>query len=140
MVTMPGAITVAATGGDGTYNYSWSNSATGATASNLPAGNYSVTVTDGAGCSASTAQSITSNPQLILQLEKNISVLCHGLSTGGIDVTVIGMPTCLLWSNGFTTEDLLGVQAGVYESLVATDAAGYAHANQLTKLPSRVRN
>lgn len=120
-----GAITVAATGGDGTYNYSWSNSATGATASNLPAGNYSVTVTDGAGCSASTAQSITSNPQLILQLEKNISVLCHGLSTGGIDVTVVGGTPAYtyLWSNGFTTEDLLGVQAGVY-GLVATDAAG----------------
>jgi hypothetical protein len=45
-----GTATVTATGGTGTYTYLWSNGQTTATAINLAAGNYSVTVTDENGC------------------------------------------------------------------------------------------
>ncbi|HIP35964.1 MAG TPA: PKD domain-containing protein [Crocinitomix sp.] len=46
-----GEITVNTLGGTPTYNYSWDNGAIGSTLSNINAGTYTVTVTDGAGCS-----------------------------------------------------------------------------------------
>lgn len=55
-----GSATVNATGGAGNYTYSWSPSGgTGATANSLPAGNYTCTITDGAGCVTSQAVAIT---------------------------------------------------------------------------------
>jgi gliding motility-associated-like protein len=120
-----GAINVVATGGDSTYNFLWSNSATTQNVSNLAAGVYSVTVTDGAGCSASASATITSNPQLILQLEKNVSVLCHGGNSGALDITVNGgVPGySYAWSNGVNMEDIYYIEAGFY-SVTVTDAAG----------------
>lgn len=54
----PGAeaiVTATASGGNGSYNYTWSNGASGASISVFPqqAGSLAVTVTDGEGCSAS---------------------------------------------------------------------------------------
>lgn len=119
-----GAINTTTTGGDGTYTYLWSNNALTANVSGLAAGNYSVTVTDGAGCTASASATITSNPEMILQVEKNISVLCHGGNTGAIDITTYGgLPGySYTWATGQTTEDIYGVYAGSY-SVTVTDAA-----------------
>jgi len=47
-----GSATVTAVGGSGGYTYIWSNGATTSLITNLAAGIYSVTVTDGFGCSA----------------------------------------------------------------------------------------
>lgn len=46
-----GSATVAAQGGTAPYTYSWSNSTTGSTASNLSSGIFTVTVTDANSCS-----------------------------------------------------------------------------------------
>ncbi len=56
-----GNATVRVTGGNPPYNYSWNTIPVQntATATNLPAGNYSVTVTDNNGCSAGTSVQIT---------------------------------------------------------------------------------
>ncbi len=48
-----GTASAVAEGGTGDYSYAWSNGATTASISGLAAGTYTVTVTDGAGCSAS---------------------------------------------------------------------------------------
>lgn len=55
-----GTATALATGGNAPYSYSWNTVPTqnNATASNLVAGNYTVSVTDNNGCSASTAVQI----------------------------------------------------------------------------------
>src|SRR5690606_9507667 len=45
-----GSGTVTAAGGTAPYTYMWSNGMTTATANNLTAGNYSVTITDDNGC------------------------------------------------------------------------------------------
>ncbi len=39
------------TGGDGNYSYSWSTGGTGTSITGQPAGNYTLTITDGNGCS-----------------------------------------------------------------------------------------
>ncbi len=56
-----GTATALATGGNAPYSYSWNTipSQSNATATNLAAGNYSVTVTDNNGCSATTSVQIT---------------------------------------------------------------------------------
>ncbi|MDX1409478.1 MAG: redoxin domain-containing protein, partial [Saprospiraceae bacterium] len=47
---MSGSISVTAQGGNGGFTYQWSNGASGAIASNLPGGNYQVTIVDANGC------------------------------------------------------------------------------------------
>lgn len=56
-----GALTASASGGTPPYTYAWSNGQSGPTASNLGAGNYTVTVTDNAGQTAS-SQGTVSQP------------------------------------------------------------------------------
>jgi subtilisin-like proprotein convertase family protein len=53
-----GTATAAAIGGTGSYSYLWSNGQTTSTANNLAAGTYSVLVTDGIGCTATTTATI----------------------------------------------------------------------------------
>ena len=54
-----GMASVVATGGIPPYTYSWNDGQTTATAINLPAGTYSVTVTDANGCMVQTSASIS---------------------------------------------------------------------------------
>jgi hypothetical protein len=57
-----GAATATVLGGTGDYTIEWSNGETGATASELPAGTVTVTVTDENGCSSTCEVEITSIP------------------------------------------------------------------------------
>lgn len=54
----PGSATASAAGGAGGYIYNWSNGETTETAINLPAGTYTVTVTDAGGCTATASVTI----------------------------------------------------------------------------------
>ncbi|MGL5888858.1 MAG: SprB repeat-containing protein, partial [Bacteroidia bacterium] len=53
------------------------------------------------------------------------NITCNGGNNGNADLTVSGgaSPYTYLWSNGATTQDILGVTAGTY-SVVVTDNAG----------------
>ena len=86
-----GTATVNVNGGSGSYTYSWDDSynQTTATASNLPAGNYSVTVTDGMGCTAEgTATIMEPTP---MTSATNIEVLsCAGTDENDVSVSVSG--------------------------------------------------
>jgi len=55
-----GSATVNASGGQSPYTYQWNNSGNGTTATinNLPAGTYSVTVTDANGCTEVTSATV----------------------------------------------------------------------------------
>jgi hypothetical protein len=58
-----GSVSLAVSGGTPGYTYAWSPSAgSGATASNLSVGNYTVTVTDSHGCTVTSTASIANNP------------------------------------------------------------------------------
>jgi len=126
--TCPGqnnaSITVQATGGTGPYAFSWSNGASGATASGLAAGQYIVSVSDANGCSNTAVVTATSFPNILVAL-KSTNVFCQNLCAGTIDLTLISgtTPITYLWSNGATTQDLIGLCVGNY-TVTITDGNG----------------
>jgi len=85
-----GSASVFANGGTGNYTYVWSPSGgTGATASNLPAGDYNVVVTDANNCSVTKYFTIT-QPIALTATIAQTNVLCYGNATGSATVTPSG--------------------------------------------------
>ncbi len=118
-----GTIQVVSSGGTGMHQYNWSTGSSGtAVISQLPAGNYTVTVTDELGCTTIKAITLV-NPSAI---NVQASVMNPTSNDGGsIDLTVSGgvPPYQYHWSNNADTEDLYGLAAGQY-SVTVTDANG----------------
>jgi gliding motility-associated-like protein len=87
-----GTATAAVNGGAPGYLYSWSTSPaqTGATASGLPAGSYTVTVTDLNSCTATAAVTITEPPALTVSISAQTNVSCNGGTNGAATAAVNG--------------------------------------------------
>ncbi|HRD80808.1 MAG TPA: T9SS type A sorting domain-containing protein, partial [Saprospiraceae bacterium] len=87
-----GSATVSATGGTGVYTYLWNDPAaqTGPTASNLPAGTYTATITDANGCTAQTQVELNEPQVLEAQIAGFSAPLCFGQSNGSATVAVTG--------------------------------------------------
>ncbi|MCB9231264.1 MAG: gliding motility-associated C-terminal domain-containing protein [Bacteroidia bacterium] len=119
-----GAIDLVVSGGVLPYTFSWSNGAITEDLNTLPAGLYSVLVTDSNGCMGASSWQITEPSALALSCMV-MDVLCNGDSSGALDVSVSGgfAPYKFLWSNGAATEDLSGIPSGNY-TLTLTDSAG----------------
>ena len=80
-----------ATGGTSPYAYSWSPAGgTNLTASNLSAGIYTLTITDGNNCSATTSVTITQPTTLIAHAGVINYVTCNGSSNGRATATPTG--------------------------------------------------
>lgn len=113
-------------GGTAPYFYSWNPTAqTTATASNLFAGNYTVTITDNNNCVATSTVSITQPPLLTLSVTAQTNLLCNGNSNG--TATVIGSGGTpgytYSWNNGQTNTTASGLSALTYTATV-TDNNG----------------
>jgi len=112
-------------GGTPPFTYVWNNGGTMQTIGGLSSGTYTVSVTDANGCVGLQTVTVTSSangPQLGAT-HTNIS--CAGSNDGTIDITVNSgtAPFSYDWGNGITSEDRLGLPAGIYSVLV-TDANG----------------
>ncbi|MCF8269364.1 MAG: T9SS type A sorting domain-containing protein [Crocinitomicaceae bacterium] len=118
-----GAIDLTVSGGTGPYTYLWSNGITLQDPQNLGAGIYSVTVTDANGCTVQLSATITQPQAPLTASSTQVNVLCHGSSTGSIDVSVSGgtSPYTYTWSNGVVGQDLVNIPSGTF-SLTVTDA------------------
>jgi gliding motility-associated-like protein len=126
-----GAATVSVTGGNGPLTYSWApNVSNTATASNLCAGTYVATVTDGAGCFDTETITITQPPQLTATPTQT-NVLCFGGSSGSATITTSGgagnntynwVPNAANTTNG-NTNTATALTATTYVATV-TDANG----------------
>ncbi len=119
-----GNIDLSVSGGTPGYTYKWNNGATSEDLIGIPAGSYTVTVTDDNGCS-DTLIVILSQPDAISLEEVHTDVSCNGLSDAKIDLIVSGGTPGYLykWNNGSTSEDLIGIPAGNY-TVTVTDANG----------------
>src|SRR5439155_4901439 len=102
-----GSIDLTVTGGTAPYSYLWSTEAISQDLSALVAGNYSVTVTDAKGCTATQSVTIGQPAAALAVGESHVDVNCFGGSTGSIDLTVSGgtTPYSYLWNNGSISED-----------------------------------
>lgn len=114
-----GSVDLTVNGGVGGYTFSWDNGAGTEDINTLDTGIYIVSVTDVNNCSAKDTAMITEPTQLTLN-HTQIDVRCFGGSDGSIDVTITGgTPTYTFsWSNGAGTEDISGLDTGVYDLLV----------------------
>lgn len=118
-----GTASVAITNGQSPYSIYWSTGSTQSNVSDLAPGQYLVSVTDANGCLSTSTSMVGSNG--ISQAGVPTGASCYGTNNGGINVTVTGGATPLVyaWSNGATTEDIAGLAGGPYE-LTITDALG----------------
>ncbi|MBK9356594.1 MAG: gliding motility-associated C-terminal domain-containing protein [Bacteroidales bacterium] len=123
-----GQATATATGGEEPYSYLWSDpmAQTTATATNLPAGTYTVSVTDATGYSVNTTVIITQPDELIVNVS-GTNPTTPGGSDGQATAVVTGgtLPYTYLWDDPMaqTTATATGLTAGTYTVFV-TDANG----------------
>ena len=112
-------------GGTGTYTYSWNTVPvqTTSTATGLCSGSYTLTLSDGNGCSVNQPVTIAAPPTLTQAngVAGATCLLCNGsitiIASGGTG------PYSFFWSTGETTATIIGLCAGVYIDTVM-DANG----------------
>lgn len=119
-----GKIEVDITGGFLPYRLQWSNGATVANLDGLAAGNYTLNVTDSAGCTATYRATLTNPDPPRLVIEEVTPLSCFGDSNAVLRATITGgsQPYSYLWSNGTTERVNNNLKAGVY-ALEIKDAA-----------------
>ena len=119
-----GSATVVASGGSGFYTYSWSNGLSGGSISNLFAGTYSVTVSDGS--QTSTKEVLITQPNPLQVTFNTVQPSCSNIADGIVSVTVsegLEVDYAYNWSNGSTGSYVTGLPAGLY-TVTVTDNAG----------------
>ncbi len=119
-----GAVSVDAFGGAGGYSYLWSNGSTDPDQEGLPEGSYSVTVTDGWGCSEVATTVLVAGTGVTIDYAVE-EISCFGAADANIAITVTSgtPPFSYIWSNGASTPTLNNVPVGSY-TLFVSDAAG----------------
>jgi len=133
-----GSLETTVSGGSGTYAYEWSDGSTADDIENLPAGTYTVTITDGFGCTVTGSQTLTEPTVLNVDLSLagtfgGSGVSCPDEADGGINSATTGGTTgySYLWNGGQTTPNLSNIGAGIY-MLTVTDANNCTAADTLT--------
>ncbi len=102
------------------FTYLWSNGATTQTINVTAAGNYTVTITDGLGCSNSSTVAVSVNTRPTVTVSGSATV-CAGQS---VTLTAVGGAT-YLWNTGVTTNTLtVTPSANTTYSVIGTNVAG----------------
>ncbi|MBK8966197.1 MAG: T9SS type A sorting domain-containing protein [Lewinellaceae bacterium] len=119
-----GTINSTVSGGTAGFSFLWSGGQTGPNLTNLPAGTYTVTVTDNKNCTATGSATLT-EPAAIQLTGTPTNVSCQGAADGMVSTTISGgtMGYTYLWSNGASTPNLENLEPGTF-SLIVTDANG----------------
>jgi gliding motility-associated-like protein len=122
-----GGTSVIAIGGVGGLTYRWSdtNQQSVPNAANLPAGTYTVTITDTNGCSTTASATVT-QPVLLTAFATPTAASCVGTATGSIIATPTGgnLLYSYAWSGSADTDNQVNnLAAGTY-SVVVTDQNG----------------
>ena len=125
-----GSATISVNGGSPGYTYNWlPTGGNGPSATNLVAGQYTVTVTDNIGCTSTEIINITTPAELV------VTTTGAGANCGSQDGTATANVTggsgtyTYLWTPGnFTTQSISNLATGTYD-VVVTDGNGCTAAN-----------
>ena len=130
MITGPTSICIGTStmldAGGGYTDYIWSGGETTSTFSTNQAGTFTVTVTDGNGCSGIDQVVVDITPDLQPMISGILSI-CDGVST---TLDAGGSYTDYIWSNAATTSTISTNQVGTY-TVTVTDAAGCTGTDQV---------
>ncbi|MFL5765309.1 MAG: PKD domain-containing protein [Bacteroidia bacterium] len=124
-----GSASVVASGGTPAYTYAWTPGAGSASATynSIPAGNYTVLVTDFNGCTASSIVNVGVTPGGTASISSSTNVSCNGAADGTATVSMSGgstPPFTYLWSpGGQTTVTATGLTPASY-TVQVTDGHG----------------
>ena len=129
-----GSASVNTSGGVGPFTYQWlPNGGNNSTANGLQAGQYTVDVTDAAGCTVSSTVTVGTNGAPGNISLSAVDVNCFGGNTGSITANVNGgqQPYTYQWSNGANTATINNLTAGTYWVTVTT-ASGCIKSDTIT--------
>jgi gliding motility-associated-like protein len=134
-----GSLQLFVNGGVTPYHYAWDNGSTSNNLSNLSAGQYSVTVTDSNGCTATLDTSLEEPQPLSTHLTPSTfsggyNLSCAGGQDGSIDTDVSGgaSPYNFSWNKGaYNSQNPTGLSSGTY-NLSLTDANGCTQRDSFT--------
>ncbi|MFT4759696.1 MAG: hypothetical protein ACI9XO_004215 [Paraglaciecola sp.] len=130
-----GSATVTVPNGTSTYTYQWDTAANDqmtATAVNLCAGTYNVTVTDATGCFAATQVTVT-EPSSLTVMTSTMDVTTAGANDGTATATPAdGTPNyTYIWSSGDDTATAMNLAPGDY-TVTITDINGCTISENIT--------
>ncbi|MEL7120466.1 MAG: OmpA family protein [Bacteroidota bacterium] len=121
-----GQAEVSASGGTGSYTYTWDNGEKASKAIQLAPGKHSVTITDANGCEAIASVEITENIlPLTVAIEQTQNIKCAGDNSAALQVKYSGGkgPFNISWNNGGTENEIANLPQGDY-SVTLTDGTG----------------
>lgn len=135
-----GAINLTPAGGTPPYAYSWSSGQTSQDLTAIPAGTYTVTVTDYYLCSFEITFIVIQPAQPLTASLNAVDIRCNGENNGEIDLTVTGgtPPYEYLWNTGSTEQDLDQLYAGYYRVTVTDNHGCTTVVNATISEPSQV--
>ncbi len=107
----------------GTYSFLWSNGSASEDLLNVPAGSYSVIVTDALSCSNSAIIVVDNLVDPFTLSIDQINTTCNQ-SNGAVNLEVLPIGSyTFIWTNGAISEDLINIAAGTY-TVTVTSASG----------------
>lgn len=133
-------IDLTVSGGTAPYDFFWSNFAFTEDQTNVPAGTYTVRITDDNNCTTSNSVTIATAPGLTATL--NITdVSCFGSNDGSVEIIVNGgiPPYVYDWSNNETTSVITNLAPGIYDVLVLDSIACSGNFSALVEEPEELK-
>ena len=124
--TPTGSIAISISAGTPTYAILWSDGSSSGNITGLAPGNYSVSVTDNAGCIAVQGYSISGPPSIVFSSPNLINPKCHDDCNGSITAVPSGgsLPFTYSWALSTATVPSLSNLCSGTQTIIVTDVLG----------------
>jgi PKD repeat protein len=120
-----GLVDMGISGGVAPYVFQWTNGETTEDLNGVPAGAYTLTVTDANFCQTQVTAVVNEPTELVLGIDSLVDVTCTGMATGQAWISATGgiEPYTYLWSTGQQTSFVIGLSAGIHQVTVTDSHA-----------------